>query len=226
MIAGIDGGFRSGGFAEKLAAENHLSTLGFDRFVFLPGMGFDVVKQWWSPTGQRPFSHEGVDLCLFQTHGKGLLRLDETIRVPLMHPGRIVAIIPDFLDRTVIVRHGRHGMAEEDFYTFYGHVTPNAQMAVGDALDEGEVFARIADVDLGRTRLPAHLHVSAAWCRRLPPVENLTWPLLNRTARSAFFDPLSMLAVPYEVITPSAAGPLHKIPKCGLVLKTINKGAS
>ncbi len=217
MNADIKDGFIPSDFVNRLVATNRLSASGFDRFVFLPGMGFCTMEKWWPPAGRRTFSHEGIDLCLFQTRSNLLFRLDETIRVPLIHPGKIVGLIPDFLGKTVIASHRMSGSGQKDeFYTFYGHVTPDSHLAVGDTLNSGGIFARIADVDIRRTRLPAHLHVSAAWRRLLPSVETLTWPLLNRMDRSAFIDPMDLLAVPYETISPAAAGPFYRIPKCGL----------
>lgn len=217
MNADFSDVFVPSGFVNRLVAANRLSAAGFDRFVFLPGMGFGAMEKWWPPAGRRTFSHEGVDLCLFQTRSNLLFRLDETIRVPLIHPGKIVGLIPDFIGKTVIASHRVSGNGHEDeFYTFYGHVTPDTHLAVGDTLNSGDIFARITDADIRRTRLPAHLHVSAAWCRRLPSAETLTWPLLNRMNRAAFIDPLYLLAIPYETITPAAVGPFHRIPKCGL----------
>jgi hypothetical protein len=216
MDVDVKDGFIPSGFIDRMMAENRLLAAGFDCFVFLPGMGFGSMEKWWPPAGRRTFSHEGIDLFLFRTRGNVLFRLDETIRVPLIHPGEIVGLIPDFLGHTVIARHRKPGSGREDeFYTLYGHVAPDASLAVGDKLNGGEIFARIADVDGRSTRLPAHLHISAAWCRRLPPVDTLTWPLLNRTDRAAFIDPMDLLGIAFETINPAQAGPLHRIPKCG-----------
>lgn len=89
-------------FIKNMEAANAGFAPEFNRFVFLPGMEFGAMKQWWGNGGSRPFPHEGADLCLFRTMSNLLYRIDDNIRVPVIYPGKISGIIPDFLGETVI----------------------------------------------------------------------------------------------------------------------------
>lgn len=212
----FSGGLAPVNFAAALTRANPGFVSGFERFLFLPGMEFGAGQQWWGAGDRRLFSHEGVDLCLFRTRDDRLCRVDDTVQVPFCYPGKVAGVIADFLGKTVIVRHEVSPARDENaFFMLYGHVTPVEDLAPGDVIKTGEIFARIADVVTKKSLLSPHLHVSAAWCRRLPPVRTLTWPLLNRIDRSAFMDPLDLLDICWEMISPETAGPVHRIPAAG-----------
>jgi hypothetical protein len=203
-------------FMADLTKTNPGFAPGFERFLLLPGMEFGARQQWWGAGGLRPFLHEGVDLCLFRTRDDRFCRVDDTIQVPLSHPGEVAGVITDFLGKTVIVRHEPGPVRnEEAFFSFYGHVKPADDLAAGDVIKAGDVFATIAKVETDKSPIPPHLHVSAAWCRLLPPADILTWSVLNRINRSAFIDPLDLLGISYEMIITETVWPVHGMPGCG-----------
>jgi len=184
----------------RLADINHLRVLGFERFVFFPGMLFNSLEKWWGSSGLRAASHEGLDLCFFSGESGAKFRLDETVQVPMVYDGIIAHIMDDFLGKTVVTRHDFGDSGNAPVLSLYGHVHPDPHLKVGDLICQGDVFASIADVE-GRSKLlPPHLHISLAKARMLPPAEQLTWEMLNQADRSVFIDPMNVLDANYSVI--------------------------
>ena len=186
-------------FVADLVACNRLDDMGFSRFLFFPGMLFGSCEKWWGSGGARPSAHEGLDLCFFTGHGDRRYRLDETVSVPMAFDGKIVRIMDDFLGRTVVAR-SQHPSAMTYFYAFYAHIRPDKALREGDTLSAGTVFAAIAPVLSPTAMLPPHLHITLADACRLPPVDALSWPVMNRLSRSVFFNPLDLLPCEYAVL--------------------------
>lgn len=177
---------------------NRLKAGRVARFVFFEGMLFGSRKKWWGNPGLRPFAHEGLDLCFFETPAGELRRLDETIGVPALYDGRVVHMTDDFLGRTVVFRH--------DFpdhppcLSLYGHLHPDRDLKTGDHVRAGEIFARIAGFKDKKKLVVPHVHISIADPMRLPPANRLEWDFLNTVDRSVFIDPLSVIQSEYRVM--------------------------
>lgn len=186
-------------FLSRLVIANHLDEMGFSRLVFFEGMLFGSWKKWWGKPGLRPFSHEGLDLCFFDTITHGPCRLDETINVPLLYDGRVAHMTSDFLGRTVIFQHDFPD--RPSLLSLHGHMNPDKNLKIGDHLRAGEIFARIAGFE---KQVPVpHMHISLADPRQLPPPKLLDWEFLNTLKRDAFIDPLGVIrpeyrGVPYD----------------------------
>jgi len=88
-------------FLSRLTCANQLDRQGFARLVFFEGMLFGSRKKWWGTPGERPFAHEGLDLCFFETSAHELRRLDGTINVPALYDGRVEHMTDDNLDGLV-----------------------------------------------------------------------------------------------------------------------------
>jgi hypothetical protein len=135
---------------------------GFENFVFRPGMFFGDRVEWWGNQSRRRTEHEGLDFVEGSKPGAGICAIPEGTKVRSITSGEVVAILDDFLDKTVVVRHSGitnvHGAV---FYTLYSHIHP--------ILVPGPVAkSRILGI-VGRStgvRAPAHLHMSGAW---IPP---------------------------------------------------------
>ncbi|MDO9264236.1 MAG: hypothetical protein Q7U02_09745 [Desulfosalsimonadaceae bacterium] len=187
-------------FISRLVDINHLAALGFERFIFFPGMLFNSMEKWWGRSGLRPASHEGLDLCFFAGKGGAKFRLDETVRVPMVYDGIIAHMMDDFLGKTVVTRHDFGNAGNGPVLSLYGHVHPDPHLKIGDRICRGDVFASIADT-FGRSRLlPPHLHISFAKAWMLPQAGELTWEMLNRADRAVFIDPMNALGADYSVI--------------------------
>ena len=187
-------------FAAQLIKMNRLDLLGFDRFIFYPGMLFNTLENWWGGKGLRRSSHEGLDICFFTDHHLNQYCLDETIRIPAMFSGTIVCVIDDYLGKTVVMRHDDNNDCKRAFCTFYAHIKPDLHVKAGDVLGQGEPLGAIADVRSIPTPLLSHLHLSAAWEDMLPRDSGLSWKILNQLDRSAFIDPLDFLNISYSII--------------------------
>ncbi|NVM22508.1 MAG: hypothetical protein HWN68_12100 [Desulfobacterales bacterium] len=87
------------GFSEYLVRCNGLDELGFEEWLFHPGMLFGALDRWWADGGNRAKPHEGLDLCLYRGLGGHNRSLDERTKIPLTYDGEIVKIDDDFLGR-------------------------------------------------------------------------------------------------------------------------------
>ncbi len=193
-------------FARKLIEVNGLDAAGFRRWLFFPGMLFLSEKSWWGDGRPRPYTHEGIDLCLFENTDGRRLRLDSSVCVPAAGNCRVVSVIDDFIGKTIIClpekclpdeSAGNPVIADSDDASspviLYAHVLPADGIAPGDAVRKGEPIARIAPAGPERTPLPPHLHVTLLRAGFLPDPDRLNWHRLNRLNRSAFIDPLHAL---------------------------------
>jgi len=187
-------------FISRLADINHLTPLGFDRFIFFPGMLFNSKEKWWGRGGCRAVSHEGVDLCFFAGDEDAKFRLDETVQIPMIYDGTVVHLMDDFLGKTVVTLHDVGAASYGPLLSLYGHVQPHDHLNVGDRIHQGEVFASIADPGGRSMFLPPHLHLSLAKPQMFPQVSQLSWEMLNHADRSVFIDPMKALEMDYSVI--------------------------
>jgi hypothetical protein len=207
-------------FSSHLINMNRLDRLGFDRFVFFPGMLFLTFESWWGKNSVRKTAHEGLDICFFINNRQGKYRLDETVQIPILFEGLMVHQMKDLLGQTIVVRHSADLVGEKTLLSFYAHIMPNHRIRMGDVIQPGQSLGTIVDPQKANSRLLPHLHVSLAWESMLPPVSVLTWNLLNQVDRSVFLDPLEVLPKTHLMFmsTPDK----HEIPnsvKCSLALK-------
>ena len=182
-------------FIHALITANRLDRPGIEKWLFFPGMLFGSRRSWWGIGKPRPFSHEGVDVCLFETVGQKRFRLDASTRVPAPRPGTIVSIIDDFIGKTIVWEPDCCLQEGFPVYVLYAHVKPVNDLGAGDRVSAGETLARIARADPDRTPLPPHLHLSVVMKKAIPFPDRLDWPYLNRLDRSAFLDPLPLAGI-------------------------------
>jgi hypothetical protein len=209
------------GFVSHLVRINRLDRLGFERFVFFPGMLFLSFKTWWGKNSYRKTAHEGLDLCFFINSRQDQYRLDETIQVPMLFEGRIVRVMDDFLGQTVVARHRAEDMHEASFFTFYAHMMPDHRLRTGDVVIAEKPIGTIADATKTSSSLASHLHISMAWESLLPPVDILSWDILNQVDRSVFIDPLMVLSGSHSLISETPDNHMiNKFIKCRLALES------
>jgi hypothetical protein len=207
-------------FTSHLAVLNNLDQLGFDRFVFFPGMLFLSFNTWWGKNSIRKTAHEGLDVCFFINIRQNQFRLDETIRIPILFEGEIVHIMEDFLGQTIVARHRTEASGGKFFLSFYAHIIPDRRLTIGDVIKAGEPLGTIVDPKKVNSPLVPHLHISLAWESMLPPSTLLTWNILNQVDRSAFFDPLKVLSGSHKIFeSPPDEHTINNFTKCSLALK-------
>lgn len=185
--------FRKSCFNESLIRLNGLDKQGFAAWVFTPGMLFKDPAIWWGSGGFRRRLHEGLDICFYRDGSGQNYRLTEKTMIPVIYDGKIVRIDDDFLGKSVYVRHGIYDDNGNRLYTVYGHTSPISGIRIGKELQEGEAFARIADVGLRKTVIPPHLHLSVAWMPETFPYERLNWDLMGDARIITLCNPLKFI---------------------------------
>ncbi len=179
-------------FTRQLVSANRLADRGFSEWLFYPGMFFLDKNKWWANSGLRAAPHEGVDLCFYRTAAGEHRRLAPRTRVPAVADGEVLAVIDDFLGKSIIIHHRGWKDAHGRVCTIFGHTEPPAGLSPGDRVIAGEPVARLADAL--RTGGPGpHLHVSLALVDRRLSGKDLSWPTLSGSASVLFLDPLPLL---------------------------------
>lgn len=132
-------------WSNRLAEES-----GAASWIFLPGMLFADHVEWWGNQDLRRTEHEGIDFA----------PIPQGTPIRTIVDGEIVAALPDFLDRTVIVRHPsiRNGSGAI-FYTLYSHIQPENDLS--GPVSKGQIVGRMGKPN--STSAPIHLHLTAAW---------------------------------------------------------------
>ena len=191
---------RVSGFGERLAGYNGLNELGFEEWVFHPGMLFRALGRWWGNGGNRRSPHEGLDLCLYRTKDREVHRFDEKTRIPVMYEGEIVKIGDDFLGTSVYVSHSIYDKHGGQLLTVYGHTRPHDGIHRGRVLSESDVLGTIADVGAGWGGIPPHIHISVAWIPKSLRYEKLDWETIGDPGIVALLNPLDVIACRYSIL--------------------------
>jgi murein DD-endopeptidase MepM/ murein hydrolase activator NlpD len=136
------------------------SRCGFERWIFRPGMLFGDKIEWWGDRNRRRTEHEGLDFVEGLHTDETTRSVPETTPVCAMADGNAVAVLDDFLGKTVVMRHPSVTNGRGDvLYTFLSHIRP-----VSDELGfvaKGRLIGRVNKPE--GSIVPAHLHLSGAW---------------------------------------------------------------
>ncbi len=179
---------------------NGIDRLGFQSWVLHTGMLFNSLEKWWPSQGRRPSEHEGLDICLFQDDNDNLHELVAPIQVPAAMGGKIVKIMQDFLDLSIVVYHENFSDAEWRFYTIYAHTTPEDHIIEGKKIKEGNLIATIQKTETNtKLQMSPHLHISLVWIHKSLPVQELNWPAINKRKNMYLVDPLPLLQEEYII---------------------------
>jgi murein DD-endopeptidase MepM/ murein hydrolase activator NlpD len=141
-----------------------LSTLteecGFASWVIRPGMFFNDHIEWWGQNSRRRTLHEGIDFAEGSRHDTSVDGIPEGSPVRAMADGEVIAVLNDFLNKTVVVRHP--DVRSENgafFHTLYSHIRPCITQA--QKVRQGQILGNV-----GKSKnagAPAHLHLTGAW---------------------------------------------------------------
>ncbi|MDM8551804.1 peptidoglycan DD-metalloendopeptidase family protein [Desulfobacterales bacterium HSG2] len=192
---------KKSGFSEHFLKCNHLYEAGFEEWLFHPGMLFDSLEKWWGDGGERPGSHEGIDLCLYRNNAGQISGLNETTRIPATHDGRVIKTDDDFLGKSVYLAHEIYDGNRRQLYTIYGHTAPYRNIHAGTVLNEGELIGTIADVKKKKVKILPHLHITIAWIPATYPPEKLNWETLGKRRDLTLLDPLEIISCKYAIST-------------------------
>ena len=191
---------RSINYSRHIIRWNGIDRLGFQKWVLQRGMIFDSFEKWWPSEDKRPTGHEGLDICLFQDDNNNLQELVAPIQVPAAMEGRIAKIMQDFLDLSIVVYHEEFSDSEWGFYTIYAHATPEDHIIEGENIEEGDLIATIQKTKTNKKlQMLPHLHISLGWIHTSLPVQELSWPAINKRKNMHLVDPISLLQEKYII---------------------------
>jgi hypothetical protein len=179
-------------FTRFLVRLNQPQTSGFEEWVFREGMTFGAPDTWWAEKGPRARPHEGLDICFFSDMEGRVLRLLPGTKIPVMYDGTLVALLDDFLGKTLIVEHGIRDEDGRVLCSMYAHLTPDETMQPGRVLQQGDIIAGLAPAPSKAAILP-HLHLSLGWASRAIEYDALDWRTLGEEEKLALVDPLPAL---------------------------------
>ena len=172
----------------------------FKKWVLQTGMLFNSFEKWWPSEGKRPTGHEGLDICLFLDDNNKLHEIVAPIQVPAAMEGKIVKIMQDFLGFSIVVYHEEFSDAEWGFYTIYAHTIPEDHIIEGKKIEEGNLIATIHNTKTNKKlEMLPHLHISLGWIHKSLPVQELSWPDINRRKNMYLVDPLPLLQGEYII---------------------------
>lgn len=135
---------------------------GFKSWIFRPGMLFGDPMEWWGECNRRRTVHEGIDFAEGQHIAEGIKAVLEGTPVRSIAEGEMVAIVDDFIGKTVITRHSAIRQANGDlFHTFLSHIQP--EIAGLGPIVRGQILGRIGKPE--SARISPHLHLTGAWIR-------------------------------------------------------------
>jgi murein DD-endopeptidase MepM/ murein hydrolase activator NlpD len=181
-------------FTEILIRRNDLDQGGFNGWVFCPGMLFNSTDKWWGNQGKRDKPHEGLDLCLYKDREDTILRLGEKAKIPVIYDGTVVAIVDDFLGKSVIIEHLFSDYDNNRLCTIYGHTIPEDTLYVGKIVKQGDVIATLADLSTSKTGIFPHLHISVGWTSKEISYDSLDWENIGDPNTVTLLDPLQVIA--------------------------------
>jgi hypothetical protein len=138
-----------------LAAES-----GFTHWILRCGMFFGDRIEWWGDRARRRTEHEGLDFAEGAHACAKIRSIPEGTPARALADGEVVAILNDFLGKTIVMRHS--GITNETgsvFYTLLSHIRPTARLQ--DSVVSGQLIGQVCKST--NVNVPAHLHLSAAW---------------------------------------------------------------
>lgn len=133
---------------------------GFEYWIFHSGMLFGDCIEWWGEHSRRRTEHEGCDFAKGWKPGAGISHIPEGVPVRAIAEGEVIAMLDDFLGKTVVVRHPAITRSNGDvFHTLLSHIQPLIKES-GTAA-KGQILGKVSKST--NARVPAHLHMTGAW---------------------------------------------------------------
>lgn len=185
-------------FHQFIIKQNNFDRLGFENWVFYPGMLFNDHHKWWSDAGIRRQPHEGVDFCFYRDTTGGIRTIGYKTKIPALYDGRVAHIHNDFLGKSIYVQHNTYDERGHALFTIYGHTIPVNGLNTGDMVSEGNILATTANVREHARILP-HVHITVAWIPVSFPHERLTWKMINAPQITTLCNPLEFIDCKFTV---------------------------
>jgi hypothetical protein len=156
---------------EAFAAESGFKSWNFER-----GMFFGDHLEWWGDKNRRRTSHEGIDFVEGFARDSTVHAIREGTPARAIAAGETIAILDDFLNNTVLVRHSEVRDAEGNvFHFFYSHIHPEKN-ALGPVAG-GQVLGRVGKST--NAGAPAHMHLTGAWIPESIPASEIALDMIT-----------------------------------------------
>ena len=117
-----------------------------------------------------------------------------------MYGGKIMAVVSDFIGKSVIVEHKDCDSESPGFCSIYAHTRPAADLQIGNIVKKGEVLATIAGSDRSKSGIRPHLHLSLALTNKYISYERFDWQTVGSRDMLTLRDPLAVFDRPYQVL--------------------------
>jgi hypothetical protein len=158
---------------------------GFESWNFHRGMFFGDHTEWWGDGNRRRTLHEGIDFAEGFQPDATRRSIPEGTLVRALADGEIVAILDDYLNKTVVVRHPKIKNKSADlFFTFYSHIHPAGNTL--EPIAQGQALGHVAKSR--NVGAPAHLHLTGAWIPESIHASTITMDMI-----SAAFMPIVLI---------------------------------
>ncbi len=177
-------------FDQLFLKRNRAAYRRFSGWFFPTGAKFASLNKWWSDEGLRNKRHEGVDFCFYK-EGAQLKKIIPESRVPVLFDGKVVAIVTDFLGKSVVVQHPVVDRRERQFYSIYGHLSPEQTLGLGP-VKAGDVIGTLAEIKKLPDQSLAHLHLTTVFFSQKLDISKFTWNMLSLPGVS-LVDPLHLI---------------------------------
>jgi hypothetical protein len=136
---------------------------GFKCWIFLPGMLFGTHIEWWGDGCRRRTEHEGLDFATGILHNGEVCSIQEGVPARALADGEVVAVLDDFIGKTVVVRHATISRPNGDiFHTLLSHIQPQVRQL--NTVAKGQIIGKVGKA--AKAGAPAHLHLTGAWIPR------------------------------------------------------------
>lgn len=145
------------------------------QWVFYPGMLSESNLKWWGDFGNRPASHEGVDITLYRTRDRQIHHLTAGAPVPAWSAGTVVNVCEDFLGLSLVVAVQGNPDGHTRVLEVFSHLEPCNSIARGSLVKPGQVIGSLADTRARGSLLLPHLHLSCMEVESRIPAHALNW---------------------------------------------------
>lgn len=141
------------------------------------GMEFGALDGWWGQKQRRSRPHEGIDIVRFRESSAGECKTLRDVPLRAIEGGQCVAIMDDFLGKTLVVRRFRSLGGKQQFFV-YGHLQLASSMRVGREFGPGSVIGCVRE---SVKSCPEHLHISLVEVERdvQVPWAEMTWDSMH-----------------------------------------------
>jgi hypothetical protein len=184
-------------YLRRFQSCNQITSL--HSFLFMKGMHFSDLYQWWNIKKKRTCYHEGLDIATFLDYSATIQFFPAKTLVPVLLSGVAVHKHRDFLGHTLYVRHNQVRQQTKVLHSLYAHIDMADDS--GETIRSEAIIGSLSKVASPKTIFP-HLHVTIAWIEENLKLEGISWDNISDHPGIQLVDPINfMTAPPTEIHT-------------------------